>query len=221
MAQVEGEESHAQQVKARDQGALESQNDHLVHVVDTLEGATLGDRLEAGIGHAESVVQEVKHHEGEHRQPTVNHAASGGLRLHVTLESVTLGTGCAVLADEADRRHDVADEAGNECDAHHPQHILVVPKEFRVGVNLRSTGEHLKVSGQMCQDEAEEGEAGKGHQPLFSDGGEPEFGEEIHGDFGGWNSDPGGEKGGAAAQNFSHSMRISYSRQTKKHSDTR
>ena len=184
MAEMEGEQRDAQEVKARDKRALKAEDDHLIDVIYGGEFSAFGDEFEARIRGAERVVQQVKHHKGQYRQAAVHHGARGGLGLHVPVDRITIGAGGAVLADQADGGENVSHKTGDQTDPHDPQGLLVVVQKLGVSVDFARAAEHLEVAGEVTDDKAKEREAGKGHEPFFSDGRVPELEEEIHGHSG-------------------------------------
>ena len=164
--EVEAEHEHGEDVEERDGPDLKAGDDVVVDVV-LIPGA-------AGMDGAEGEVEEMKDDEGEKDGAGPLHGAGGVGGVEILFFDVADGTGAALEEPELERGPDVKDDGDEQSDARAPQES---GERFEIGgiaIDVFGREKDLQVAEQVGDDEAEEDDAGDGHDGFFADGGLPE-----------------------------------------------
>ena len=160
VAEVHCQQSDGKEVERGDERALETENEHRVHIVLRGEFPAIGKEFESGVGRTKGVVEEVVDHEGNDDQATPEHHACCETRNLMFSDGVCFRAGGLVRRHERNGCHEVSDECKDEADAHHPQGFRDGVKESCVLVDFLGASEDLKISCEVAEHEADQRQPG-------------------------------------------------------------
>ncbi len=194
--EMETQERDRDGVGGGDDRVLEAIDDHRVDVVYIGSGGDDGEaeevelarhrvvlerRLEVRVvGQADGEVEKVVNNEGENKETAPAHGARSEGGADGVFGTVADGAGFFVFKGERDRGPDVDDDAGKEEGADAPERRPERLEEVGVAVDLVGVREYLEIANQVAGHEADEDEAGEGHEDFAANGGAKEVTEEAH-----------------------------------------
>src|SRR5262249_26356028 len=163
VVEVQPEREHRRDVEERHRPAREPRDEVVVDV--TLH--------ELRVHGAEGEMRQVVGGEEGEERAAPDHRSRGIGGLAVPLHAVALRARAAALQAQADRGPDVEHDRGEEDRARDPdpRPVEELAQEDRVAVHGLGAEVDLEISREVADHEAEEDEAGDGHQYLATEGG--------------------------------------------------